>query len=191
MWSCSKAAHNNTFTQEIALGLQRCKDNRMLWMLSFPFSSKLLTLMFVYRRVNRHQLQSLKWLHMSLHKTEAKRTESTNEFPLYLSPPNVKLRMNQTGFFNFSPGITIINASLNNYIPASYLQVTCTDVIIWDLEVVTLRFIFSSTVDFLSPHILTHIHSFLPVVSKQSFIVLNGKTYPVRQENKKSSTTNF
>jgi len=67
---------------------------------------------------------------MSLHKTEAKRTESTNEFPLYLSPPNVKLRMNQTGFFNFSPGITIINASLNNYIPASYLQVTCTDVII-------------------------------------------------------------
>lgn len=94
----------------------------------------------------------------------------------------MKLRMNnQTGFFNFSPGITIINASLNNCVTASYLQVTCTDVIIRGLEVVTLHFIFVSTANFQSPHILTHIHSLLPVVSKQLFVVLNGKTYPIRQ----------
>lgn len=88
---------------------------------------------------------------------------------------------NQTAFFNFSLGITIINASLNNCITESYLQVTCTDVIIRDLEAITLHFIFSCTADFRNPRILTPIHSFLPAVSKQLFIVMNGKTYLIRQ----------
>lgn len=146
-----------------------------------PFPQSLFTLLFVCMCLNKQWLQSLKWLHVSFHKIELKCTELTNAFPLYPSLPNMKLRMNnQAGFFNFSPGITIINTSLNNCITASYLQMTCTDVIIWDLEVITLNFIFSGRADFgsslFSP---TFIHSCQ--ASKQLFIVPNGKTYPVRQ----------